>query len=123
MSAGGLEEQVDALRQYASEHPEALAQIDAHLTSLLVELRYRSTQPDGSLPRVPYKTLDAWVIACEKLGRKPTDNEIAGWVATIAENAGTTIDRETARRKDLQVNFLNQNLLELRALLEELPSL
>lgn len=120
MAASSLEEQMDALRQYASEHPEDLAQIDAHLTSLLVELRYRSTQPNGSLPRVPYKTLDAWVMARDKLGRKPTDVEISGWAAAIAENTGTTIDRETARRTDLQVEFLNRNLTELRAMLEEL---
>lgn len=114
-----LQAQVTEILELVREQPEQAPRIDAYLTSLLAELRTRMPQEDKSLPSVNYKSLEAWKLLCSSLGEEPNDSEIGRLVRAVASKLGTAIDREMARRRDLQVLFLDENISVTREVISE----
>ena len=115
-----LQEQVAEILELVREQPEQAPRVDAYLTSLLAELRTRMPQEDKSLPAVNYKSLEVWKLLCNSLGEEPSDSEIGRLVHAVASKLGTSaIDREMARRRDLQVLFLDENISVAREVINE----
>jgi hypothetical protein len=114
---GSIDVQLEQLMAMAKDRPDIQSDLNKSLLGLLFDLRNRQRSPTAELGEIAFKELPAWKVLCQRFDDEPLYGQVLEIALQLSDQSGIDIGRETARRMDLLVSWLDQNLEEFLPLL------
>jgi hypothetical protein len=110
--AGSVEVQLERLMAMARDRPEIQSDLNKSLLGLVFDLRCRQHSPAAELGEIAFTELPAWRVLCQRFERQPLYAQVLEIASQLSNQSGIELRRETARRMDLLVQWIDQNLDE-----------